>query len=174
MTKTIDNLFVQIDKIVRFLSALTLGLMTLFISAQVLFRYVLHSPLAWTEELARFLFIWMSFLAAYLAARKSEHIMLDNLPMKLKGIPRKILVSFNNLICVAFFGIVSYYCITLWHKLNIQISPVLMIPISFVYLGMILGTVLMTLWYFYSTFKTLAAKDKAVASDTANLEISGE
>ena len=41
---------------------------------QVVFRYVLQQPLYWSEELPRYLLIWMSFLAAALAQKNEAHI----------------------------------------------------------------------------------------------------
>ena len=55
-------------------------LVTLFLAAfcvliaQVLSRYLLPYPLAWTEELARFLFLWIVFLGAAYLFRGNNHI----------------------------------------------------------------------------------------------------
>ncbi len=48
--------------------------LTLF---QVLSRYLFSVPIAFTEELGRFLFIWTSFLGAAIVMKKNEHIKLD-------------------------------------------------------------------------------------------------
>ena len=62
MRRTFDKFFAVVDKRFEFLSFLTLGGMTLLITIQVICRYLLNSPLGWSEELARFGFIWMTFL----------------------------------------------------------------------------------------------------------------
>ena len=66
-----------VDKFMEVFSALILGGMTLFIFAQVLARYVFKSPLAWSEEGARFMFIWMTFIAGYVGARKGQNIRVE-------------------------------------------------------------------------------------------------
>jgi TRAP-type transport system small permease protein len=46
----------------------------LCVFAQVILRYVFNSPLTWSEELARYLFIWCAFLGWIIASRKSSHL----------------------------------------------------------------------------------------------------
>ena len=51
---------------------------------QVVFRYALGDPLTWSEELARYLFIWCAFLGWILASRRRSHLAMsfvaDRLP----------------------------------------------------------------------------------------------
>ncbi len=62
---------------------------TIFVTmiAQILFRYVLNSPLVWTEELARYLYVWACWLGAAVALRRGSHIVVglvaDRLPPRL-------------------------------------------------------------------------------------------
>lgn len=61
----------------RYLSVLitvAFGLMTILIFSQVVCRYLLHSPLSWSEELARYLFIWLTFCGASVAFYEDTHI----------------------------------------------------------------------------------------------------
>jgi len=51
--------------------------MVVVLSLQVFFRYVLHAPLYWSEELARILLIWSVFLGANLAFRSGSHMSID-------------------------------------------------------------------------------------------------
>lgn len=44
---------------------------------QVLSRYILPVPISFTEEVGRFLFIWMSFLGSAIVMKRDEHIRLD-------------------------------------------------------------------------------------------------
>ena len=57
----------------------------------VFFRYVMLNPFEWTEELARFLMLYMSFLAINIALRKREHIAIQFLVQKLPNKISKIL-----------------------------------------------------------------------------------
>jgi len=56
----------------------------LCVIAQVVFRYVFNDPLTWSEELARYLFIWCAFLGWVIASRRRSHLamtfVVDRLP----------------------------------------------------------------------------------------------
>ena len=52
-------------------------MMVLVVFMQVVFRYVLESPLVWSEELARYLSIWITFLGASVAVGARNHIKID-------------------------------------------------------------------------------------------------
>ena len=56
----------------------------LCVIAQVVFRYVFNNPLTWSEELARYLFIWCAFLGWIVASRRGSHLAMtfavDRLP----------------------------------------------------------------------------------------------
>ena len=58
--------------------AMAMFLLLIFVTLfQVLSRYVLPVPISFTEEVGRFLFIWISFLGAAIVMNRDEHIRLD-------------------------------------------------------------------------------------------------
>lgn len=147
MMERIESVFRKMDILFRWLSVLTLGGMTAAIFIQVIARYLLRSSLAWSEELARFLFIWMTFIAAYIGARQGKHIGIEALQAALPRVPSMALKILANLLCTVFFFIVAYYTLQAWPKLMRQVSPALGIPIAYVYLCMIVGSIFIGLWY---------------------------
>src|SRR4030042_5837510 len=56
---------------------LIVSVMTLVVFLQVFFRYALGRPLVWSEEMARYLFVWLSILGASLGVQKRGHFGLD-------------------------------------------------------------------------------------------------
>ena len=76
---------------------------------QVIFRYFLGDPLVWSDELARYLFVWCSFLGWVIAARKRSHLsvsmMHDALPARGGGLVRLIGASAS----LAFAGLLAWY-----------------------------------------------------------------
>ena len=57
--------------------------MIVTVCLQVFFRYVLEQPLSWSEELARYAFVWLSFLGAAMALGKRLHFGVDYFVNKL-------------------------------------------------------------------------------------------
>lgn len=69
----------------RQLAWLLLAIMTFVVLMQVFYRYVLSNPLAWTEELAIFAMIWMTFLVAPIAYRNGENVAIEIVRDLFKG-----------------------------------------------------------------------------------------
>lgn len=78
-------------RIGRHISVVALALMVVVILTQVFFRYVLNNALAWPDEAARFLMLWMVGLMAPSAMRWSGFVAIDTLPSALPRVPALIL-----------------------------------------------------------------------------------
>ena len=106
------------------------------VSWQVISRYVFSSPSSWTEELARFLMIWVGLLGAAYAFRTGVHLGLDLLPNKLEGRSAEILKLFTLgaviLFSVAVLVVGGSKLVGLTWELR-QYSAVMGLPMAFVY-----------------------------------------
>ena len=90
----------RIEKYVNISAAIVLVIATF---SQVVFRFVLNSPLSWTEELARLCFVWLSVFGASMALRQGRHISFDYLTNKfLIGKFNRFRIIAVNLILLAF------------------------------------------------------------------------
>lgn len=164
--KTVERILDKLDVVFKWLTIVILGGMTALIFIQVLCRFVFNSPLAWSEEIAKYLFIWMTFIAGYVGARKGKHIGVEAVQKALPPIGGKILKCVSNLVCAAFFAAVIYYTIYFWGKLAMQTSPALGIPIAFVYLGMLIGSGFMAIWYLVLAIKSFEGANEAAPAET--------
>ena len=72
-----------IEKVIKHLLIITLTAFTAIVVMQVVARYLLNSPLTWSEQVARYLFIWMIMLGTPLLFRMKGHIVFDLLFNKL-------------------------------------------------------------------------------------------
>ncbi|MFZ5942612.1 MAG: TRAP transporter small permease [Bacillota bacterium] len=134
------------DKLFYFVKILTLIVITVMtVSAflQVIFRYVFAYPLIWTEEVARFMFVWLTFLGSAAAIRTKNHIAMDLL---VNFFPQKMQKFVNLLALAIFFG----FCLLLIKQgiflttMNMeQTSDALGIPMGYPYLAIPVGGALM-------------------------------
>lgn len=103
---------------------------------QVLTRFIMKNPSSYTEELARYLLIWVGLLGAGYAYGKKMHLAIDIVLLKLTGVWRQIveIIIQVAVFCFALFvmviGGVRLVSITL--TLN-QISAALRVPLGYVY-----------------------------------------
>jgi len=122
---------------------IVISIMAVVVFAEVLFRYALHLPLFWTEEFARYCLVWSSLLGAGVALKRGEHIAVtffaDKLP---KGIqlwmPLVVQISIAALLGVIFWGGLYLVIIT-----RHQLSPALRIPMSWPYMAVPVGFLIM-------------------------------
>ncbi|MCE5282018.1 MAG: TRAP transporter large permease subunit [Deltaproteobacteria bacterium] len=68
-----------LEKIVDWFAALAVVVMTLLVFFQVANRYMIGWIVPWTEEVSRILFIWITFVGAYLALKSKSHIAVSTL-----------------------------------------------------------------------------------------------
>jgi len=110
-------------------------MMVLFICivAQVVFRYLLEFPLPWTEEVARYSFIWASFLATSVIVGRGEHFSIDFLLEALSPRPRWSVRIVSITLCLIFAMLMIYYGARWSWRLMIGTSPILEIPQGLVY-----------------------------------------
>jgi TRAP-type C4-dicarboxylate transport system permease small subunit len=70
--------------------------------AQVVFRYALNDPLTWSEELARYLFIWCAFLGWLIASRRNTHLAIGFLADRMSRRSRALLAIALQLATLGF------------------------------------------------------------------------
>jgi len=126
----------KVDQILGKTLALIMGIMVINVLWQVFTRFVLGNPSSFTDELARYLMIWVGVLgAAYISGRRM-HVAIHLLPTKLNKEGQTKLKIIINCIIIAFcffafiFGGLRLVYITF---ILDQYSPALQIPLAFVY-----------------------------------------
>lgn len=108
--------------------------MTIIIFIQVVMRYVFQNSLSWSEELARYLFIWLVYIGISYGCKIMKHIKID---AALRLFPKKVrpyIVILGDL-CVLTFTV--YIVVTGYQFLGFQssmgkVSPALKIPVEFI------------------------------------------
>ncbi len=126
-----------IDKILGGALVVIMAMMVLNVLWQVFTRFVIGTPSSFTDELARYLMIWVGILGAAYASGKELHVAIDVLPQKLKKATQKKLSIIVKLI-IALFALVAMIVgggrlVFITYALD-QLSPALQIPLAYVYL----------------------------------------
>jgi TRAP-type C4-dicarboxylate transport system permease small subunit len=115
-------------------------------SAQVLWRYVFNDPIYWSEELARYLFVWLTFLAASMAFRDHKHMAVDLIQPYLGPAARRWQHAIITGILAVFFIIVLVVAPEILSITLDQPSASLSIPIALLYLSFPFSIFIMLLY----------------------------
>jgi TRAP-type transport system small permease protein len=142
-----------VEKVVRWIVIVLMLVMTVTVSLQITFRYLFNIPLGWSEELARFSFVWVSFFGASALMRVREHInvtvFVDNFPPRLRA--ACVLLANLCALIFAYYFVVGGIALTTneWA----QLAPAMQIPMGWVYLVIPVSAVLMTIWILLQTME---------------------
>jgi TRAP-type C4-dicarboxylate transport system permease small subunit len=129
----------SLDEII---ASLLLGAIMLLTLTGVFFRYILHQPLAWQEEVSGVLMAWLVFMGCSVVAKKSAHIRIDSLTAKLPPRHRRVWLCMIQILVLAVLGIVLFYACRLTLQTQKQTS-ILKISYQYIYGAVPVSTLLM-------------------------------
>ncbi|TDW07292.1 TRAP-type C4-dicarboxylate transport system permease small subunit [Halanaerobium saccharolyticum] len=128
--KSFSSIFASIYKYILILLTL---IMFVIVGANVFARFILNSSLGWADELARFIFIWISFLGAVFAYTTDDHVGLNFVVAKIKSAKAQNIVNIiSDLLILLVVGFITYYGYIVAISAT-NVSPALYIPMSLVY-----------------------------------------
>lgn len=138
-----ENLYKGMLGFANTITTLSLAVTAVVIFLQILFRYVLHAPLHWTEETARLSFIYVTFLGSAAALEHGEHISISFLTERLSSRMRRLLTFFNH----SVLAVILFLLLTSSIKLTIESvgipMPATRLSSAFYYAPVSIGSVLM-------------------------------
>ncbi|KJE26380.1 tripartite ATP-independent periplasmic transporter, DctQ component family protein [Geobacillus kaustophilus] len=121
------------NNILNVLMALTLAVMCILVFGNVVLRYGFNSGITWSEEMSRFLFIWMVFFGAIGALKDHDHLGVDTLLKKLPAGAKRIVFVVSNAIVLY----VLYLLLDGSWKITISSlgsrAPATGLPLAFIY-----------------------------------------
>jgi len=122
-----------------------MAVLVVVVVASVVFRYVLLAPLSWSEEVGRYLMIWVGFLAASIAIQQGMHVGIDFVVSWVRPEVAAWLRRLARGLTALFLLIVTAYGFVLVISLWDQWSPVLQFRMTWPYLAIPVGCLLMLL-----------------------------
>ncbi|MEM9148575.1 MAG: TRAP transporter small permease [Pseudomonadota bacterium] len=119
--------------------------LTAVVFAQVVARYIFESPLSWSEEMARFLMMWLGMLCAAYAFRLGSHFTLRIVVERLPGGLRRAAALAMHLGVAVFFAVLLWFSIKFVSSVSGHRAPAMQIPMEVPYASIVVGAALMTL-----------------------------
>lgn len=103
---------------VEWWSVLLLVLMVALVCVGVFFRYVLNASLAWYDEFASYLLVWLTFYGAVVATYRRRHIGFEVVVEKLDPTVRRLVDLLSECFVLAFQFVLAYYGWELMQKMG--------------------------------------------------------
>ena len=110
---------------------------------QVFSRYVLGNSIPWTEELARYCFMWLIYVGMVLGLHRGTHASVDVLAANLKGVPHTMIVVCVHCISIALFAVLCYQGFLLFLMVKGQATPAMRISMMIPYFSLPFGSALL-------------------------------
>ena len=122
-----------LDRLVAFTVIVLLICMVVTTSAGVFWRYALNSALSWSDELGRFLLVWISFLGAALATYRGGHIGIDVIFDMLPPRVQLWLGRIVDVMIIIFIGSILVNGVKILPAVHVRVAPTLFIHMSIPY-----------------------------------------
>lgn len=143
MLGRIDRFILQTNRLVLIVA---LGIMSVIVFANVVLRYTTGDSILWSEEVARYLMIWLTYLGIGPVLRLGGHMAIDSLQVGL-GEPRaRILRALIVALMLGFSLVMVLVGIDFVDRTSIQSTPVTDISFSFIAAAIPVGFAL-TIWH---------------------------
>ena len=160
------TLRIGIDWLLASLICGLMGAMVINVLWQVFTRFVLRTPSSFTEELARYMMIWVGLLGSAYATGKKSHLALDLITARLQGARKRASEIFihSAVLLFALTVLVGGGGRLVWIQLSLgQQSAALQVKLGYVYLAVPLAGV-------FIVFYSIAALRDAIHGQTATGE----
>jgi TRAP-type C4-dicarboxylate transport system permease small subunit len=119
--------------------------LAIIVFMQFFTRYVLNDSLAWTEEIARYGLMWITFIGGAIIVRKNSHIAVELVTTFLPPRATRALVVAIDCVKLLFLALLAYFAFEIVGRMQYQRMTVFDLPMSLVYGGILVGCVAMFL-----------------------------
>ena len=139
----IEKLSDKLNRGAEIIIAILIAIMSVVIFVQVVYRYVFHSSLPWSEEFARYTLVYLTFLGASVAVKRNAHIGVE---VVVKLLPRpisRVLEWVADALSLVFFVILIVYGSKIVKITMMQLSPAMHVKMGYIYLAVVIGAALM-------------------------------
>jgi len=107
--------------------------MVVVVFLQVLNRYLLNNPLSWTEEVARIIFVWITFLGAFVAVTTNSHIRVVAFVRRFSVPTQEVLTAAITCLMIFYLYHLCVVGVSVVQETRNTFSPALDLPFAYVY-----------------------------------------
>jgi TRAP-type transport system small permease protein len=146
------------NKLLNIAIAFSLAAMSIAVFGNVVLRYVFNSGLTWSEEISRYLFVWMVFLGAIAALKDKMHLGVDIVVNALPKRLQKVVFLISNAIVLYLLWLVLQGS---WKMTILNMNstgPATGMPLSYLYGIGIVSSIWMMILIISSLFKAIRGK----------------
>lgn len=143
-----------LEKITMYFLAIAMALMTVVVFAQVVARLTSGS-IKWSEELARYLMIYLTYVGASIGVKQKSHIAIEFVVSKFPRRVQDVVEIIANALCLACCAVILIYGMRLVDITMMQKTPAMRIPMGVAYFSMVLGGALMAIQFINNTIDCL-------------------
>ena len=135
------------DNIELYICVFLMSFMTLLVFVQVVMRYVFNNSLSWSEELARYTFIWLIYIGISYGCKLRKHIKIDAALYLFPKKARPYVVLLGDILFIAFAVYITYtgFFYSMEQIRFDMRSAALKIPYQYIYMSTVVGFGLATI-----------------------------
>lgn len=152
-------------RIPELMLALLVAVLVVFLTVAVVSRYIFDIGIAWSDELARMLFVWVVFLGFAVAIRHRGNIAVELFVDRLSRPTRRGVILMQDIVVLAFSLFFTWEAAITVRFSLLQRLPVLQITIAWLYAAVLVAGVMMTVYAAVNLRDTL--RGKTVHADAA-------
>lgn len=117
--------------------------LALIVFLQFFTRYVLNNSLSWTEEIARYGLMCVTFIGAVMVTRRNTHVAVVLLPNLLPAGAARVLLAIVDIVTLIFMALLAYFSVLIVERMQIQRMTVFDVSMGWVYGAIAFGCFLM-------------------------------
>ena len=148
------------ERLLRWLMVIIIASMALLVFLNVVLRYGFNSSLLITEEMGRYLFVWLTFLGSIAAFIRNRHVRVDTFFLRMPATLRRVVLVFSDLAMLVCCGLILTGGWQLTKANMANYLPVSDVPVAALYFASIPFSVVVGAILLVRLWRTLFQYDK--------------
>jgi len=169
-TDILSKMLQSLEIVLEVIASILLAIFCIAVMSQVITRFVFSAPLAWTEEISKYSFIYMLFTGCSVGVRRLSHYSFDAFA-KVKSAKVKKLISVLALaLQIGFFGFLLYTSILFIPQMDARLSPVLRMRMSIPYSSILVFSAVGLIFTLEHAVRTIIGKELVKEKEESYLD----